>query len=319
MSTSLSSILMSPPRRSIAASSTTVVSAPLSLPAGHHKDEQRDDSLNVSSHVPAFAHSSPFLRTARLRDVSAAQQTTHGAASLAVDAIIPDTMQLTSPARWSGVSVDGASASRVHTTEGGTARTRTAEVTSALSTTTTLGMTSNYMKEYDYSQPTVSLKLSAHTSSDKRDHNTAPMAHLSAAPSPHQPVVLHQRAYSGQVQRAREQALVVAATSQGSPRELLYKGLPYTWRELVPFSCPVTHPELMSYDPSGYHSAVAKQTRDIGMRMIDLEAGRRHRSLEGLDLNAERGVTGLSLDKHVKAYRMTQVGTYPGITYGLAS
>ncbi|CUE62780.1 Hypothetical protein, putative, partial [Bodo saltans] len=121
MSTSLSSILMSPPRRSIAASSTTV----------GHQEEQRDESLNTSSHVPAFAHSSPFLRTARLRDVSAAPQTTHGAASLAVDAIIPDTMQLTSPARWSGVSVDGASASRVHTTEGGTARTRTAEVTSA--------------------------------------------------------------------------------------------------------------------------------------------------------------------------------------------
>jgi hypothetical protein len=73
---------------------------------------------------------------------------------------------------------------------------------------------------------------------------------------------------------------LVATMSVGSRRDIVCKNLPYTWRELVPFSCPVAHPELMSYDPSGYHSLVANQTRDIGMRMIDLEAGNRHRSSE---------------------------------------
>jgi hypothetical protein len=326
MSTTVSSILMSPPRHSVAATSHTGGGTSSQTFSGDVVRQNNSScSLEISSHpVPAFAHSSPFLRTARLRDVSATTRATNGVASLAVDAIIPDSMQLTSPARWGGSDVaqgrPTTAASRTANdddTQRENLHSR-AEIT-ATSSTTVLGMTSSYMKEYDYSQPTVSMKLSdngRHVAPSKVAPQTQNRVSKS---SPRQPVVLHQRAYSAQVQRAREQNAVIAAASQGTPRELLYKGLPYTWRELVPFSCPVTHPELMSYDPSGYHSAVARQTRDIGMRMVDLEAGRRHRSLEGLDLNAERGVTGLSLEKHVKAYRMTQVGTYPGFSYGLSS
>lgn len=199
-------------------------------------------------------------------------------------------------------------------------------------------MTHTYMKEYDYTQPTASTTIHRTTDDTSREAAERPTALPKDAP-PSEVVVaikssnktagvvftpksvsMSQQTFSGQRRRAEKEQALKARCLSASPRQLLYQGLPYTWRELVPFACPVRHPEIMSYDANSYHSIVAKQCRDIGMRVIDLTAGaRNHRSLEGLDLNAERGVTALSLRKHSQAYRMQQMATYPGLAYGLTA
>jgi hypothetical protein len=275
------------------------------------------------------AHSSlAFLRTSRIA-LRMGGRDPEGAAGRgsSLQTVIPDSMQLTSPERWGSsdshhvsatVSSDDQQQGRAHKPEEGEAELRQGS-----------SMMRTYRKEYDYSQPNVSLLVGRprdgtrvhhfqNESSLDNDNNHSPPK-VTNIPIPiAQPLQLQQREYSAQQRRADEERRLIATMSLGSQRDIVCKNLPYTWRELVPFSCPVTHPELMSYDPSGYHSLVAKQTRDIGMRMIDLEAGNRHRSLEGLDLNAERGVLGLSLQKHVTALRMRHLSTYPGISKGLA-
>lgn len=297
----VSSILVSPARRSYASSCSA------EAPQGQRSQEVPTADMNTTAapSVMGFAHSSPFLRSSRLKDVPIGTPTRHqqpcasSSADAAVETIIPNSMQLTSPARWTD-TLNHASPT-------------TTTLSSAMHTT----MSQTYQKDYDYTQPNVSMLMHRNAAAEGSAVDDERSGKKREVALPVGPIVLRQREYSGQVRRAQEEAALRASTSQGSPRDLLYKGLPYTWRELVPFSCPVNHPELMSYDPAGYHSAVAKQTRDIGMRMIDLQAGQRHRSLEGLDLNVERGVTGLSLNKHVTAHRMQQLNSYPGITNGL--
>ena len=85
------------------------------------------------------------------------------------------------------------------------------------------------------------------------------------------------------------------------------------WRERLPFVVPVKHPELMSYDPTMYHSQVRKQVRDSGLRAVHMPAADLLSTTDVLNLNVERGVLGMSLRKHSEDFRMMRVDTYPGL------
>lgn len=191
---------------------------------------------------------------------------------------------------------------------------------------------SSYLKAVDYTSPTATVHIgqTAEAQLVLRDaHNNKKAVSFSEQPLVVEPttqpkrleresdrhkVLLQQEPVSLQT-KLREADERLRRTCQAPKgKELLFQGLPYTWREIVPFDCPITHPEIMSYDPNNYHSVVAKQTRDIGMRVINLSLLRKgQRSVESIDLNVERGVKGMSLRKHSTQYRMERLSTYPGI------
>lgn len=275
--------LMSPMRRTRCGSSSAISTIDVASVAA--------PSLAPAAIPPTLSATSTTLEhvrrplssmgSATSRRVSASQSS-----KVRMDAVVPDSMELTSPSRWSQPAT---------TTEGSPSR-----------------FQQSYEREYDYTLPNVSTQVATQAIRVHKDTNAV------VAQQQHQPrglkaAHLVQQSFSGQVRRSEEEASLKQAAAQPTPREVLCRGLPYTWRDLVPFHCPILHPEIMSYDPAGYHSIVAKQTRDIGMRIVDSEACFRHRALEGLDLNMERGVTGLSLRKHVAVFRMQQLSTYPGV------
>ena len=88
------------------------------------------------------------------------------------------------------------------------------------------------------------------------------------------------------------------------------------WRTAVPFSVPVRRPELLCNDPSSYHSVTKRSCADRGMRFVDPSGYQYYPWVEAegvFSLDAERGMTGVSLQKHSTAYRMTDAKSYPGM------
>lgn len=85
------------------------------------------------------------------------------------------------------------------------------------------------------------------------------------------------------------------------------------WRDLVSFPVPVRVPELMCHDPQWMHSATLRLTCDRGVRYVHpIEAE------ETLGLHLDRGVIGVSLAKHSRAFLQSRASTYPGIQQRIA-
>jgi hypothetical protein len=82
------------------------------------------------------------------------------------------------------------------------------------------------------------------------------------------------------------------------------------WRTAAPFPCPARYPELLCNDPQFYHSITTRTCADRGMRFIAEAA---NPLTDVVSLDAERGVKGMSLRKHSRAYLMSDPRTYPGI------
>lgn len=323
-------MLLSPPARSV--SSPSALSRCSSISGTVDNDALRTEA-GWSAAPSGFQLSSAFDQ-----QPASVRATVH-------NPLIWESSQLTSPRRWREGGTPKSSSLHLAAITGGNddaphrSSSASAKDTSVALASCTMASSASivpsvgplgasYMKVYDYSQPQVATKL--HTSpksvsfavaSDDSDAEASRMEVPCEGRRGFQPigrrVLLKPNRASGQRRRAETEALA-AAKGSTSPRALLYEGLPYTWRQLVPFECPVRFPELMSYDATCYHSTVARQCRDSGMRLLDLKkaaaaAGKPFGPLEGLDLNAERGVTGLSLRKHSVAYRMQDASTYPGI------
>lgn len=175
------------------------------------------------------------------------------------------------------------------------------------------------LKSYDYRVPIASSTIAeAPTSSAAAGRSQKKSGKLLLTP----------QSISSQSQIRAQIAAERAKGSRHVPSvEGLYRNLPYTWRDLVPFSVPVRHPEVMSSNALGYHSAVVRQTNDTGLRIIDerlLSPWQREQlgscsavpngALDGFALHlCERGVREMSLRKHSLAHKMESLATYPGV------